>query len=314
MSGCSKRLVGISIGAIQRAYGDREALRLAREFGADAVDFGLDGGYNIAIDGNLYTKSDEEIREYFESLGAYAKEIGLVISQTHGRVRTFTLDEPANEVALKNIRLDCLATAALGAPYTVMHGVSTICLPDGTPEEMHELNYRLFNESLAFAKKYKIKIATETFGDVHGGKICDFFGNLDEFLKTYERITSVGDNKDYLVVCLDPGHSNKASRFGNNPKVPELVRALRGRIKVLHLNDNDTLYDEHLIPFVGKCDFGIAGGIDWEKTFDALDEIGYDGVYNMEIALARYGEELIVDTAAFAVKVMKSFLKNRYER
>ena len=201
-----------------------------------------------------------------------------------------------------------MATAALGACYVVLHGVSSIRIPDGTPEQMHEMNYRLFSEALVFAKEYGIKIATETFGDVHGGERCDFFGNLDEFLTSYDRIASEGDNSEYFAVCLDTGHSNKASRFGNNPQVPHVIKALGSRIKVLHLNDNDSLFDQHLIPFVGEGGYGLTGGVDWRSTFAALVEIGYRGVYNMELYLPRFGDEIINDTAAFAVKVLKNAL------
>ena len=38
MKKSEKRLVGISIGSIQGAYGHREALRIAKEIGADAVE------------------------------------------------------------------------------------------------------------------------------------------------------------------------------------------------------------------------------------------------------------------------------------
>ena len=38
-----KHKVSISIGELQEQYGDREALRLAKEKGADAVDFNTCG-------------------------------------------------------------------------------------------------------------------------------------------------------------------------------------------------------------------------------------------------------------------------------
>ena len=52
--------------------------------------------------------------------------------------------------------------------------------------------------------------------------------------------------------------------------------------------------------------------MDWNDIFDALDEVGYNGIYNMELNLDFYGKELIADTAAFAVKVLRRFLNNRY--
>lgn len=40
-------------------------------------------------------------------------------------------------------------------------------------------------------------------------------------------------------------------------------------------------------------------------------EIGYEGYYNMEIELSRYGEEIMIDTARFAVTVLKNALQQR---
>ena len=36
-----KRLVGISLGQLQKKYGDIRALEIAKEIGADAVDFNV---------------------------------------------------------------------------------------------------------------------------------------------------------------------------------------------------------------------------------------------------------------------------------
>lgn len=111
---------------------------------------------------------------------------------------------------------------------------------------------------------------------------------------------------------MDTGHSNKAVKFNQNPTVPELIRRLGSKITVLHLNDNDSTCDQHLIPCVGKGSFfPIPNTLDWDEIFSALDEIGYDGIYNMELELERYGSELIPDTAAFAIKVLRNFMKQR---
>ena len=62
--------------------------------------------------------------------------------------------------------------------------------------------------------------------------------------------------------------------------------------------------DQHKIPKTG-C-------IDWDDVFAALDEVGYTGVYNMELNLRHFGEDMMEETAAFAVKVMRNILKERY--
>ncbi len=301
-----KRLVGISLGQLQKKYGDIRALEIAKEIGADAVDFNVANAphWDYRESTSVYSLPEEQIVAYFQKIRQKADELGLIISQTHGRLRGYRLDEEENRAVLKNARLDCLATQILGAPVCVVHSVATgLVGPDTPAEVMRDLNFRWFCDLLKYAKEYGIGIATETFGDSPKYKICDFFGNADEFFNSYERIAAHGDNAARLSVCIDTGHSNKAMRFGN-PTPAEVIRMLGSRISVLHLNDNDTLTDQHKIPMTG-C-------IDWNDVFDALDEVGYRGIYNMELNLTHFGEDFEIEEAAFAVQVLKHFLKTRY--
>ncbi len=297
--------IGFSIGALQAKYGDREALAIAKRIGADAVDFSLDKkGDDYRTEGSVYSKSDEDITAYFKELGAYAREIGLVISQTHGKITGFRNIREEDDALVENIRRDCLATAALGAPVCVIHNATSIHLgPDPDPALMQKLSYELFSRVVPYAEKYGVKIATETFGDAVKFSSVDFFGDIDEFMKAYDVIKSDARFADHFTVCADTGHSNKAWRFGN-PTAGDVIRRIGRDVTVLHLNDNDTLTDQHKMPF--------SGTIDWKDTFDALDEIGYDGIYNMELNLRFYGEELMIETAEFAIKVLRNYLAKRY--
>lgn len=299
-----RRKVSISIGQLQRKYGDKEALKIAKDIGADAVDFGLEH-FDYLNSNSIYAKSDDEIKSYFGDIKKYAEEIGIEIGQTHGRVPGYKNIPNEDEALLKNIRLDCLATSELGAPVCVIHAVTSIFMgPNPDPKLMHDLNFRQFCETLEYAKKYNVKVATETFGDAVEYDACDFFGNITEFLKTYNRIIAVGDNARYFTVCADTGHSNKATRYNNNPSSADVIRMIGPDVTCLHLNDNDTFTDQHKIPMTGT--------IDWEDVFDALDEIGYSGNYNMELHLPHFGENMMIETAAFVIKVMRNYLNIRY--
>lgn len=294
------RKVSICIDELQAKYGDREALALAKKMGADAVDFSL-----LYYDGGLYLRGDDAVAAEMRAIRSYADEIGIEIGQTHGRINGFRNDPEHDAAVLHNARLDCLATSLLGAPYCVMHTVSTIHMgTDADPALMHRINYDMFTGILPFAKQYGVKIATETFGDATGLNACDFFGNINEFIKAFESVAAVDDLADYFCVCMDTGHTNKATRFNGNPKVADAIRMLGNKIQVLHLNDNDTFTDQHKIPMTGT--------VDWADTFAALDEIGYNGNYNMEIVLTHFGADFEYEEAAFAVKVMKHFLHERY--
>lgn len=297
-----KKLVGLSIGAIQWRYGDREALRIAKEIGCDAVDFTLED-QEPDKEGSVYYRGEDYVREYYGELGAYAKELGLIVSQTHGRCCSYINDPVKDKITLEKTRLDCIATAALGAPAVVVHTIATGRMgPDADPEFMHDFAFKMWMDMLPYAKQYGVKIATETFGDSPDHGCCDFFGQQKDFLRSLKRVKE-SEYGEYFTACADTGHSNKAMRFGE-PKPAEVIRQVGKEFTILHLNDNDTLTDQHKIP--------LSGTIDWNDVLDALDEIGYDGVYNMELNLSHYGKEIMVEHAAFAVKVMKNMLKKHF--
>lgn len=304
----NSKKVSITISAMQRMYGPKEALRIAKEIGADAVDFGLDlflqnpRPYDVRNPESIYCKSDEEIVAFFSELRAYAESLGLKICQTHGRFKGLLNDPAIDTITLENIRRDLLATSALGAPACVIHTIATPHIGPQPDELMYKLNLDLFTSIIPYAKEYGIKVATETFGDAETYQMCDFFGNIEHFVKGFEDVCAVEDFKDHFTICMDTGHSNKAVLY-DQPSSADVIRRLGKNITVLHLNDNNKYNDQHKIP--------MTGDLDWNDIMDALEEIGYDGYYNMEVNLGWFGPDMLVETAAFAIKVMKNMLNNR---
>ena len=304
-----KRKVSIAIGAYQQKFGDLEAIRIAKRIGADAVDMDISGGRYTCTNGNsIYSKSDDEIESYFSEIGKLARDLEIDIGQTHGRISgLFPEDNPEDNINLfKNFRLDCLATKALGCPLTVVHGCVTGRIGDDkTPAAyMRDKNFYLFTEYMKSAKEFGVKVASESLGDCAMYNCCDFFGNTSELIMSGNRVCAVDDNADYFGYCIDTGHANKALRFNNNPSPQDHIRMCGNRIIALHLNDNDTLTDQHKIPKTGT--------INWDDVLSALDEVGYKGTYNMELNLGTISKNLIVETGEFAIKVMKNMLFEKY--
>lgn len=301
-----KRKIGISTFTLQTIYGNEAVFEIAKNVGADCIDFNLySNEFDCGIEGSVYSRTDDEIIGYFSDLKRKADQAGIEIAMTHGRGATFkNIPEWDNRV-IENTRLDCLATSILGAPVCVIHGVSNCNFPkDVDPDFLRDLNFDLFSKVLPFARKYGIKIAAETLGDAPNHGTCCLFGYTSEFVKAYERICEEGEFSDCLASCMDTGHTNKAMRFDNNPTPGDAIRQIGKSITALHLHDNNGLTDQHKIPFTGS--------INWKDVFDALDEIGYNGVYNMEISLDCFGKGIEIETAEYAVKVMRNFLDKRY--
>ena len=289
---------------MQNLYGNENVFEIANRVGADCVDFNLySDEFDCEKTGSIYSKSDNEIIEYFSGLKRKADQYGIEVAMTHGRGSTFkNIPEWDNRV-VKNARIDCLATSVLGAPVCVMHGVSNCSFPkDVDPELLRKLNFELFTTVLPFARQYGIKIATETLGDAPNHGCCCLLGCTD--IKTYDKICEEGGFDDCFATCMDTGHTNKAMRF-DNPTSGNAIRMIGESLIALHLHDNNGLTDQHKIP--------LTGSIDWKDVFDALDEIGYNGVYNLEISLDCFGKGIEIETAEYAVKVMRNFLNTRYK-
>ena len=75
----------------------------------------------------------------------------------------------------------------------------------------------------------------------------------------------------HFAACIDTGHAVVAQK---DPE--EMIRILGHRIKVLHIQDNLGVRDEHLIPTEGK--------IDWKAVAIALGDVGYRGTFNFEVS------------------------------
>lgn len=303
----SKKKIGFSIGGLQAIYGDKRALEIAAEIGADCVDFATDGfgasTWDYRNPASIYAQGDEAIVEYYSELRKHAEGLGIWINQTHGRGDGFKNKKEEDDALVENARLDLLAASALGADTCVIHNVTSIFMganPD--PRLMRDLSFDQYMRMLPYAAKYGVKLATETFGDAVRYSSVDFFGDIKEFMMNYNRIKAASEHRDFYTTCVDTGHSNKAMRYGN-PTPADVIRMIGRDISVLHLNDNDTFTDQHKIPMTG-C-------IDWNDVLNALDEVGYKGVYNLELNLRNFGDGMEIEMAAFGLKVLRHMLEGR---
>lgn len=298
-----KKKISISFHDFQRALGEKGAIDAAKEMGLCAIDFCLIP-YSSNDPACIYSKGDEAVYEHFADIRRYADNAGVEICQTHGRIKAYNYDEKHNEEQCNSFRCDAIATKALGAKYCVVHNVHLGL--DASAEDQRSYNNRMFDDFLPHAKEFGIMIATENLGDQvtpEGREGVDFFGDKGEFLSAFDEISKRNGNAPYLCTCVDTGHINKASRFTGQPKPHEMIIAMGSSIKCLHLNDNDCMTDQHLVPG--------AGNIDWEKVFGALKSVGYDGVYNMELDTRRFGFDvpLMKQYASFAKSVMEKMLE-----
>ncbi len=81
-----------------------------------------------------------------------------------------------------------------------------------------------------------------------------------------------------LGICLDTGHLHMTHhRDGNEQTTTEFVRTAGKRLRALHIHENNGKADDHQMPFSAKKSF------DWREMIRALEESGYQGLFNLEI-------------------------------
>jgi len=106
--------LSLSIGSLQRQYGDRDALSMARDAGFDAVDMNV-CYYGQGKQPDVYSMEKEEFRDYFRAVRRHAEEIGIAVGQTHGLTGSY-FPEEARNVQLRLVgQRGIEATALLGA-------------------------------------------------------------------------------------------------------------------------------------------------------------------------------------------------------
>ena len=238
-------------------YGDDRYNKI-KEYGFDYAD--------VPFEGELNGLTEEQYIESALHEKALADAAGVTINQVHGPwihpPKDSTPEERRTraEVMKRSLR----ATAAVGCENWVIHPV----MPYGSKnepdaEEFWRINLEFFRDLLPYAKERGITICYENMP----------FPALrisppDETLRFVREI-----NDDNFKLCLDTGHSNI---LGVSPA--DAVRMAGKDLRVLHVHDNSKYKDDHLFPFFGK--------IDWKEFYAALKEVGFDGVFSLEIVLS----------------------------
>ena len=252
-----------------------QTLTLANEFGPEvAVRMICDVGFNC-IDYSLFAgkrgKMDIEKDNFLlgmDKLRKFAESYGVEFNQTHAPFASFREgDEDFNNWVKPLIIKAIEATGLLGAEYVVIH-------PFAVSKNKKQANMDFFSSLIPYAEKHDVTIAIENmFGhdpvkDKLVKNVCSDGAELSDYIDTL--------NSKNVCACLDIGH---CSLVGENPA--EMIRQLGGRLRCLHIHDNDNLKDMHTLPFTKKIDFVSA--------IQALKDIEYKGELTLEADHFMYG-------------------------
>jgi sugar phosphate isomerase/epimerase len=92
-------------------------------------------------------------------------------------------------------------------------------------------------------------------------------GSLAHFVE--EGVTAIDDLAGELGICLDFGHAHL------DGDVVDAIETVSEHLIATHVHDNGGRTDDHLLPF--------AGSIDWPGALTAIQKVGYEGAFMLEI-------------------------------
>lgn len=248
--------ISTEIGSIASLVGEKKAVELVAKSGFDAWDFSMfdmcEKKNGILVPTNHPTAQGDYLA-FARKLKQIGLDNGIVCNQGHAPFPS----SPKSSYYLKRA-IECVAE--VGGDICIIHPMN-----NGTPRE----NAEMYFELLPFAKEHNVKIATENMWNWKPFHKHSCFAACATPESFNAHLNAVND--DYFVACLDIGH---AEMKGSDTSAVEMIKALGGRLKALHIHDNDKLHDSHQIPF--------SMDIDFTAVVNALKEINYDGYLTLE--------------------------------
>ena len=190
-------------------------------------------------------------------LKKYADDLGFSFPQGHLLLRADICSEDATDILKPWLDL----FLALGIRSGVLHAAGG---DDLSPEARFECRVKTLNDLASYVKGNDFTICLENLKGATRPETAEDLNSL---------IDAAGGGEN-LGICLDTGHLH--IKRETQQTQANFIRIAGKRLKALHIADNDTTSDMHLIPY-GR------GTINWPEVMTSLRDVGYNRLFNLEI-------------------------------
>ncbi|MBO7358400.1 MAG: sugar phosphate isomerase/epimerase [Clostridia bacterium] len=302
-------LIGASTASAFEKLGIDGGFKMFRDAGMNCVDFGFDWYCNIwkfrrgDTEGNIFTRPQEEITEFFRPFKEAADKYGIKIHQAHAPFPSWIdtkieNSENTNAFALEAIKKCFPVLKMMDCRLLIVHPA----FPgyDGRLEADDEwdLNIRFYSALIEDAKKYDVIVCLENMFVNKGRKI--YAAICQDPMEAAAYVDELNDiaGETRFGFCYDTGHGLLIGQ-----DVYSALKVLGDRVVALHVHDNDGMDDRHVAPYMGV--------LDWERFIKGLRAIDYKGAMTLEIGTMQwlYPGELMTDAYRLSMKVAEYFAK-----
>lgn len=270
--------IGMRPTSYVKAYGFEKGISKMAEHGFECIDY----QDFIKTDTDFFMlDTDAFEKELLRQKATFERE-GLFVHQAHAPFR-FPLQDGTVEDRAERFDAMCKSlygTAVLGGECFVMHPLCPFSIqePDSdNPEETFKINADFISRLAEYAKDFGITVCVENLPfPYYSLTTCE---RVNDFVRTLDI--------DNVKICFDIGHANYMTYVKNElgigpadfvpQSIADEVRRFGDKLGTCHIHQNYGDKDAH-----ATLD---EGNIDIKAFSDALFEIGYRGVYSLEVSL-----------------------------
>ena len=265
--------ISTSVFGVIKTYGLDDGLKMLANAGFEAIDYSMTQN-SMNWDEPLFQDPfSPAFAEHFRGIAESVKNSGLEMYQCHAPYASVTISDPNFYAHLqKQIIRSIYAAKYMDCPNIVAHPVLHKDFCNGKNKELaRQASLEHFSAMVPALRETGVTMCIENL----------LFWPSEDY-PLMRNACSEGEELRYIIdtlndmhgplfaACVDTGH---AIAVRQDPA--EMLRTLGHRIRVLHLQDNYGVWDDHLIPSMGI--------VDWKSVATALGEIGYTGTLNFEV-------------------------------
>ena len=259
--------IGVSANANEfspfgRRWGEKTYEKLS-SFGFTHIDFTSIGDFSSPF----MTLPEEEAKALVMHEKELAEASGMTLHQAHAPVIAQEKPYTAEQLTklLEGIKRVIRLCDAADIHFLVVHPLMVNGWSERGSEiakDTFEQNVKLLTELCNYAKDFEVTLCYENMP-------CRGF-SISHPHEVAKDVRAVGLSN--LGICFDTGHT-MAFRCGKD--IGDQIREIGDLIKVLHVHDNYGMADQHNLPGIGCTD--------WDDLREALHEVGYEGVFSLEL-------------------------------
>lgn len=260
----------------------KEKFKLIKDAGFDAIDFNLSCNLSSSdivsnkrspyFDMGVEDIINKKIRPFKES--AYKNDI--FIGQLHAPYPTYILgNNTMNEYILEVVKKTIQISAFLESSYVVVHPIMLSYSLDYNKEM--QANIEFYKQLIPYAKKYGVTVCLENLFHTKRGHLFESAcSDANEAVEYIDLLNNIAE-AECFGFCFDLGHANIVGK-----NIRHFLNTLGSRVKAVHIHDNDSKDDQHMMPFSYTVNWGNDCVTDWEGFLNGLADIDYKGTINFE--------------------------------